>query len=160
MLPAGDGEDDMTAFPEAGADVHAAMLAIVAEQDAAWGAGDAEAFCARATPDIVFTNIVGMFSVGDGPFLEQHRRIFTTIYRGSKLRQTLANLALLRPDVVIVDTMTELSGYGALPPGAQPIDGALRTRLEQVIVRVDGRWSIAAFHNVPVNPAALAPPAR
>lgn len=148
----------MTALLEAGADVRTAILAILAAQDAAWAAGDAEAFCAQATPELVFTNVVGMFSVGLAPFVEQHRRIFATIYRGSVLKQTLAHLTLLRPDVAIVDTLTEVTGHGALPPGAQAIDGALRTRLEQVMVLTDGRWRIAAFHNVPVNPAALAPP--
>ena len=44
------------------------IAALVAAQDAAWNRGSAEAFAARALPDIVFTNIFGMFSVGKRHF--------------------------------------------------------------------------------------------
>ncbi len=139
----------------------AAIEAIVAEQDAAWRAGDAAAFSGRVADDVVFTNVVGMFAIGRAPFEEIHAHIFATFYKGSKLSQSIANIAWIRPDVAIVDTLTEVTGFGALPPGAEAIDGALRTRLEQVMVRNDGVWSVASFHNVPINPRALpgGPPA-
>ncbi len=99
-----------------------------------------------------------MFSVGRVPFEMQHERIFTTFYKGSTMRQTVAHIAFVRPDVAIVDTLTEVSGFGPLPP---PIarhvgDGVIRTRLEQVMVRERGRWQVAAFHNVPIDAAAAA----
>ena len=135
---------------------HAAILAILAAEDAAWAAGDAVAFAAHVTDEVVFTNVVGMFSVGRAPFIGQHNHIFTTFYRGSTLRQTVAHIALVRPDVAVVDTLTEVTGFGDLPAFFSPVDGALRTRLEQVMVRNDGRWQVAAFHNVEINAAAVA----
>ncbi len=137
---------------------HAAIRAILAAEEAAWAAGDAAAFSAAVTDDVVFTNVVGMFSVGRVPFEKQHEHIFTTFYRGSTMRQTVAHIAFVRPDVAIVDTMTEGSGFGDLPPAiaVHLIDGVIRTRLEQVMVKNDGEWRVAAFHNVPMNERALA----
>ncbi len=137
---------------------HAAILSLLAAEEAAWAAGDAAAFSADVTDDVVFTNVVGMFSVGRVPFEKQHERIFTTFYRGSTLRQTVAHIAFVRPDVAIVDTLSEVTGLGDLPPAiaAHVADGAIRTRLEQVMVHNEGRWQVAAFHNVPVDAAAVA----
>lgn len=135
-----------------------AIEVVLAQESQAWDRGDAEAFAAPVRPDVVFTNIVGLFSVGREPFLAQHRRIFATIYKGSTMSQTLSHLVFLRSDVAVVDTVTEVRRYQSLPHGMEPIDGALQTRLEQVMVREEGRWRIAAFHNVTVHPAALVDP--
>ena len=150
-----------SSMSEVNGDVRNAILKVIAEQDDAWNAGDAAGFAAAAGPDVVFTNIVGMFSVGHAPFLAQHEKIFSTIYKGSRLTQSLAHLVLVRPDVAIVDTLTEVRGYSHLPPGSEAIDGVLKTRLEQVMVLKDGRWQVASFHNVTINPAAAnGPPTR
>ena len=137
-------------------DSRAAIQKVIEAEDAAWKAGDAAAFCEAATPDVVFTNVVGMFSVGHAPMLAQHARIFSTIYQGSTLRQEITNLNMVRPDVAIVDTLTHVTGFKALPPGSEAVDGVLTTRLEQVMVMDGGRWRVASFHNVPVNPKAAA----
>ena len=88
--------------------------ALIAEQVDAWNRGDAAGFAARTLPDVVFTNIVGMFSVGRAPFVAQHQHIFSTIYRGSRLEQTIVQITLVRPDIAIVDTLTTLRGYATL----------------------------------------------
>lgn len=137
------------------ADIEAAILEVISSQDAAWCAGDAVAFGARVMPDVVFTNVVGMFSVGAEPFNAQHAHIFSTIYKGSRLSQQLIQVTMAAEDVAIVDTLTSVTGFSHLPPGAMAIDGALRTRLEQVLVRREGEWRVQSFHNVPVSPAAM-----
>ena len=136
---------------------HAAILAILVAEEAAWAADDAAAFSAVTTDEVIFTNVVGMFSVGRVPFHKQHEHIFAAFYRGTTMRQTVAHIALLRPDVAVVDTLAEVSGFGDLPPAiaAHVVDGAIRTRLEQVMVRNEGRWQVTAFHNVPINAAAV-----
>ena len=136
-------------------ETRAAIERVVAAQDAAWCAGDAAAFGASALPDVVFTNVVGMFSVGAVPFNAQHAHIFATMYRGSRLAQEVVHVTMVTDDVAIVDTLTAVTGYGELPPGAEAIDGALRTRIEQVMVRRDGDWRVQSFHNVPVHPVAM-----
>ncbi len=139
----------------------AAITALLADQCAAWDRGDAAGFAARTLDDVVFTNIVGMFSVGRAPFVAQHERIFATIYKASTNRQTIEHITMVRPDVAIVDSLAELRGFHALPPGAIATDGVLSARLEQVMVREADGWWVASFHNVAVNPAAHGgPPPR
>lgn len=138
---------------------HAEIRAVLDAQEAAWAAGNAYAFAAAVTDDVVFTNVVGMFSVGRAPFVGQHAHIFATFYRGSTMRQAVTNLIMVRPDVAVVDTLTELTGLPAdLPPpiAAHAAGGTINSRLEQVMVRNDGRWQVAAFHNVMVDAAAIA----
>ena len=135
--------------------------AVLQNQMAAWTAGDSEAFGADALDDVVFTNIVGMFVVGKVGFNRQHAHIFQTFYKGSVMRQTVQHIAFVRPDVAIVDTLTEVTGGGPFPPGFPKQDGPVRTRLEQVMVLNDDRWRVAAFHNVAIPPGApAAPPER
>lgn len=138
---------------EASPEDRASIAALIQQEDAAWKSGDAAAFAARVLPDVVFTNVVGMFSVGKPPFEAQHARIFATMYKGSSLNQTIVHTSFVRPDVAIVDTLAQVSGFHSLPPGSEAVNGVLRTRLEQVLVRNDGRWWVASFHNVPINPA-------
>lgn len=135
--------------------------AIVAAEDEAWNSGNADQFAARVLPDVAFTNVIGMFSVGKAPFLVQHQRIFSTIYKGSKNQQTIQHIMLVRSDVAIVDTLSVLTGARHAPPGVQLIDGAIHARLEQVLVRQPDGWWVASFHNVAVNPAVVSStPAR
>jgi uncharacterized protein (TIGR02246 family) len=134
-------------------DDRAAIEAILERQAVAWAAGDAEAFAADTLDGVVFTNIVGMFSVGRAPFVGQHAQIFSTIYKGSRLTQEMVAVTPVRPDVAIVDTLTRLVDALHRPPGIELIDGAVRTRLEQVMVKDGGAWKVASFHNVAVHPA-------
>ena len=139
------------------------IAALISAEDDAWNRGDAQGFSDKALPDVVFTNVVGLFSVGKAPFLAQHERIFATIYKGSALHQAIQQITMLTPNIAIVDTLASVTGATHAPPGVDLIDGAIRTRLEQVLVhRADG-WRVASFHNVAVNPATTAnatPPAK
>jgi uncharacterized protein (TIGR02246 family) len=128
------------------------LLGILDDEGAAWAKGDADAFAAHVRDDVVFTNIVGMFSVGKMPFVAQHKAIFATIYKQSLMRQFVQNINFVRSDTAIVDTITKLSGFHELPTGASAVDGALYTRLEQVMVKHNGTWQVASFHNVPIQP--------
>jgi len=141
-------------------EVRTAIEAVLADEVAAWNHGDATAFAAHTTDDVVFTNVVGMFSVGRAPFVAQHARIFATMYKGSTMSQAIEHIALVRPDVAIVETLTSVSNVVAAPPGAESTDGVFHARLEQVMVRDGGHWSVASFHNVLVNAKAIAAAAR
>ena len=140
----------------------AAISAVLADEETAWAQGNAAAYSAHVSDTVIFTNIVGMFAVGRPAFEAQHARIFATIYKGSSLHQTIEHVALLRPDVAVVDVVAAVSGFASLPPGVSATDGVLRARLEQVMVRENGRWQVAAYHNVAINAAALGggPPPR
>ncbi len=139
--------------PAVGNDADKAAIArILDAEGAAWAKGDAQAFAASATPGIVFTNIVGMFSVGKAPFVAQHAHIFATIYKGSVMRQAIEDLTFIDPTTAIVSTVSKLTGVAQFPPGVVPVDGVLYTRLQQVMIRRPGGWQVAAFHNVVIQP--------
>lgn len=124
----------------------------------AWNQGDAAAYAEAASEEIWFTNILGQTRTGRREFLERHAEIFAGIFRGSRLEQETMRLRLLAPDVAMVESAVRLTGFRALPPGIAPApDGALHTRLLQVLVRQEGRWRVAAYHNVAVSPAAQRP---
>jgi uncharacterized protein (TIGR02246 family) len=144
------------------ADDTQAIRAILDEQELAWNAGDAAAFSRATTAGVVFTNVVGLFSIGRPGFEGQHRHIFATFYKGSTLTQVVENITFVRPDVAIVNTLTQVTGFGDMPHAIRAQDGVLKTRLEQVMVKSDAGWTVAAFHNVIVDPdaAAAAPPGR
>ncbi len=86
------------------------IAALIAAEDQAWNQGSAERFAARALPDEVFTNVVGMFSVGKAPFVAQHELIFSTIHKGSKSHQEIQHITFVKPDVAIVDTLAVVEG--------------------------------------------------
>jgi len=124
----------------------------------AWNQGDAAAYTEAASEEIWFTNILGQTRTGRREFLERHAEIFTGIFRGSRLEQETMRLQMLAPDVAMVESAVRLTGFRALPPGIAPAqDGALHTRLLQVLVRQEGQWRVAAYHNVAVSPAAQRP---
>lgn len=135
-----------------------AIADLIRAEDEAWSRGDAAGFSCRVLPDCVFTNIFGQVFVGHDAFEAQHAFIFSTIYRGSRVDQTISHLRFIRPDVGIADTEAVLSGVAHLPPGMHSPDGALRTKLLQVFVLERGEWWITAFHNVDVK-APPGPPA-
>lgn len=133
----------------------AAIRAVLADEDAAWATGDGEAYAAHAAAGILVTTIMGQVYEGRDVFATQHQRLFASIFRGSRLTQAVERLRAIGPDVVLVETLAELSGATALPPSATAINGVLRTRLLQVMVREAEGWRVAAYHNVACHPSAL-----
>lgn len=144
-----------SAIPAAAAEPtkdEASIIRILDDEGSAWLRGDAVAFAANVSPDLIFVNTVGMFSIGKEAFTDQHRLIFATIYKGSEMRQFVQKITFIGRGAAIVDTVTKLSGIQQLPTGAQAVDGSLYTRLEQIMVKDGAKWTVSSFHNVPIQP--------
>ena len=125
---------------------------ILEQEQAAWNAGDAEAYSRAFHPEGSFTNIVGDTQFGHEIFMERHAAIFQTIFRGSRLSLIVRRISFPVPGTAIVDTDAAVEGYQDLPPGVVPSsDGVLRTRLLQVMVKENEAWWVAAYHNVDVK---------
>jgi uncharacterized protein (TIGR02246 family) len=125
---------------------------IIAEQVAAWNAGDAKAFSASFAENGSFTNIRGSVFYGHRAFEDRHVEIFRTFFKGSKLAMSPTKIRFVRTDVAIVDIATELSVLSGAPPGVTPAsDGRIRTRLQEVFVKNAGEWRIESYHNVDVK---------
>ena len=144
----------LAAAPSAaeGGEDEAAIRAIVGEQETAWNAGDGAAYARRMSPDVSFTNLFGMVMYGAPDFIERHRAILATFYKGTLKHHTIRSIRFVTPDVAIVDIDNEVRGVTAMPPGiAVPADGIVRTQLMEVFVRHAGDWQVEAYHNVDVK---------
>ncbi|MEP6549175.1 MAG: SgcJ/EcaC family oxidoreductase [Gammaproteobacteria bacterium] len=136
----------------------AAIEAIVESQRQAWNRGDANAFSEAFMSDGCFVNIFGALSYGREPFEAQHAKIFSTVYKGSSVTLPIRRSHFLRPDVAIVDIDAELITHRAPPPGLRTeADGIIRTRLQEILVKENGAWMVASFHNVDIKPGVPPP---
>jgi uncharacterized protein (TIGR02246 family) len=127
----------------------AALDATLSKLVAAWNAGDLEAYASPFTDDAVYVTYFGRKLFGRGGIAEGHRRVFASAYRGSRLLNQQASYRFLRPDVVVAVQ----DGGVETAPGVSP-DEDRRNTLTYVLVKNDGEWRIASFHNARVsNPA-------
>jgi uncharacterized protein (TIGR02246 family) len=130
-----------------------AITAVVESQAEAWNRGDAEAFARNYAEDGSFTNIIGQQLYGKAPFIAQHARIFSTIYKGSHNTFAIGKIHFVRADVAVVDIDGTLTGAKRTPPGIKADDdGAIHVKLQEVMSKEKGSWLIEAFHNVVVTP--------
>jgi len=125
---------------------------IIQEETAAWNRGDAVLYSRHFAEDGVFTNILGQFFIGHDAFLRQHEFIFKGPYHGTTVQLDIISLKFLRPDVVIIHTLSSVTGFEKLAPGlGTDSKGRLRTRLMQVFLKRNGQWAIADYHNIDVK---------
>jgi uncharacterized protein (TIGR02246 family) len=133
----------------------AAIRKIVADQVAAWNAGDGAAYAGHLAPEAAFTNLFGMVMYGAPAFAKRHSEILSTFYKGTTKHHAIRRIRFVTPDVAIVDIDNEVRGVKSMPAGITvPSDGVVKTQLMEVFVRRGGRWLIEAYHNVEVKPSA------
>jgi uncharacterized protein (TIGR02246 family) len=131
----------------------AAIRAIVADQAAAWNAGDGEAYARNLAPECSFTNVFGMVLYGRPAFIQRHSEILATFYKGTTKKHAVRRIRFVTPDVALVDIDNEVHGVKAMPAGiVVPPDGVIKTQLMEVFVRRQQRWWIEAYHNVDTKP--------
>ena len=118
-----------------------AIEAIVASLEAAWNAGDADAFAAPFADDADFVNIRAEHHRGRVAVAAGHRAILSTIYAGSTNHYTIEEARLLDANVALVHVEAVLDA----PSG--PMAGRNRALFSLVLVRGALAWQIAAFHN-------------
>jgi uncharacterized protein (TIGR02246 family) len=127
---------------------------IIADQAAAWDAGDAIRYAKRVSPDVSFTNLFGMVMYGGPAFVSRHSQILATFYKGTTKTHIVRRIRFVTPDAAIVDIDNEVHGVTAMPAGiVVPADGVVRTQLMEVFFRRDGEWWIEAYHNVDLKPS-------
>lgn len=133
----------------------AAIREIVADQAAAWNAGDGARYARHVSPGVSFTNLFGMVMYGAPSFTTRHSEILATFYKGTTKHHGIRRVRFITPDVAIVDIDNEVRGVKVMPAGiAVPADGVVKTQLMEVFVRRDGAWWVEAYHNVDVKPGA------
>jgi uncharacterized protein (TIGR02246 family) len=128
----------------------AAVRAVVAAVEAAWNAHDGAAFAAPFAADADYVVVNGMYVKGREAIAQGHTQIFTTVYKESRNAATVKGVRFLRPDVAVVHIEWNLE----VRPGADKA----RAMNTMVMTKEGGRWSIAAFHNTPVQQQGGPPP--
>lgn len=130
-----------------------AIRAIVADQAAAWNAGDGRRYASHLAPDASFTNLFGMVMYGAPAFEARHSEILSTFYKGTTKRHVIRRIRFVTADVAIVDIDNEVHGVRSMPGGIiVPKDGVVKTQLMEVFVRRGSQWWIEAYHNVDLKP--------
>jgi uncharacterized protein (TIGR02246 family) len=122
-------------------DEAAALERIVRLIEAAWNAGDGEAFAAPFAQDADFVTIRGEHFRGRPAIGAGHAAIFRTVYAGSTNQLTLEAARLLRPDVALVRVHAMVDA----PQGS--LAGRHAARFTLVLTKQRGGWEIAALHN-------------
>jgi uncharacterized protein (TIGR02246 family) len=117
----------------------APIRAIIAEQEAAWNAGDGQAYARHLAPDASFTNLFGMVMYGAQAFAKRHSEILATFYKGTTKQHSIRRIRFVTADVAVVDIDNEVRGVRAMPGGiVVPLDGVIKTQLMEVFVRHKG----------------------
>jgi uncharacterized protein (TIGR02246 family) len=130
-----------------GAADRAAIETLVASLDAAWNAGDGEAFAAPFAADADFVNIRGEHHQGRAAIAAGHAAILRTIYAGSTNRYTVKTARPLDAVVALVHVNAVLD----VPSG--PLAGRHAALFSMVLMRTGTAWQIASFHNTLQPPA-------
>jgi uncharacterized protein (TIGR02246 family) len=131
---------------------HAALDQVVRRLEAAWNAGDGEAFSAPFAEDADFVNIRGEHFSGRATIGAGHAAIFRTVYAGSANQMTLEAARLLRPEVALARVSSVLD----VPRG--PLAGRHSARFTLVLTKERSGWEIATLHNTLEAPPASGSP--
>jgi uncharacterized protein (TIGR02246 family) len=124
----------------------AALKQIVQQVQDGWNAHDGRAFAAPFATDADYVIVNGMKIKGREEIEKGHTQIFTTIYKDSHNVGTVKSVRFLRPDVAVVHVEWNLEfSMGGEKRKAQAIN-------TMILTKDNGKWSIAAFHNTPVQP--------
>ena len=118
---------------------------LLSHLETAWNSADASKFAAEFTEDADFVNIRGDYISGRQAIVQGHADIWGGIYAGSTVRYRLSHLRALRPGVLLAHLEAALH----VPVG--PMAGDILAIPSMVLVREDGAWRIAAFHNTTRN---------
>lgn len=124
----------------------ASLRQIVQQVQDAWNAHDGKAFAAPFATDADYVVVNGMKIKGREDIEKGHTQIFTTIYKDSHNVGTVKSVRFLRPDVAVVHVEWNLEWSMG---GEKRKNTAMNT---MILTKDGGKWSIAAFHNTPVQP--------
>jgi uncharacterized protein (TIGR02246 family) len=129
------------------------LTRLLEKQQHAWNAGDGSAWSADFTEDADFVNILGQLFAGRAAIAERHRRILAGPFSGSQCEVKVRRISALAANVLVIETIHEVRGFLALPPGVRATSvGLLQTRMKYLAVRYNHRWQFVAAQNTAISP--------
>jgi uncharacterized protein (TIGR02246 family) len=118
-----------------------AVRAIPQQMADGWNAGSGKGFAAPFALNADYVVVNGMHIKGHPAIEAGHQQIFDTIYKGSKNEATVVGVRFLRPDVALLHTRWKLKVGGEEANAISTI----------VATKENGKWTVAAFQNTPVQ---------
>ena len=130
----------------AGSDVgRQSVLDVLARLYQAWEAGDAEAFVADYTEDASVIQS-GVYEKDRAEIRTNMAAAFAGPLKGSRVAARPVDVRFLAGDTAIV-----VSEDGIIFPGQDTVASERLVRATWVLVRGDGAWRIASYHNSPAS---------
>jgi uncharacterized protein (TIGR02246 family) len=144
----------MTASGRSAASPHAAdeeaIVGLTRHLADTWTRHDAEAYASVFTPDSDYIAFDGTHLKGREANARHHARLFDSVLRGSRMVYENVAVRFLTADVAVMHGMGTV-----LLPWQREVTPGRRSLQTYVVVRQEGAWRIAAFHNVRVRPMRL-----
>ncbi len=126
---------------------------IIRQQEAAWNAGDGLAWASAFTDGADYVNVQGDVFQGREEIARQHVFILGGPYKGSHLRIRIRKITEPAPNVAVIETEYDLTGFNVLAPGIAPTaPGVLRSRMKYVALKQGEQWSFIAAQNTAILP--------
>jgi uncharacterized protein (TIGR02246 family) len=124
-----------------------AIRHIVQQVQDGWNAHDGKAFAAPFAEDADYVIVNGVHIKGRTTIETGHTAIFTSIYKDSQNTGTIKSIRfpLTGMAIVHIEWNLEFRVGGELKKGH-----AMNT---MVMIKDQGKWSITAFHNTPIQPS-------
>lgn len=126
----------------------AAIGQIVKQMEDGWNAGDGKAFAAPFAMDADYVIVNGLQIKGRDEIEKGHTQIFSTVYKGSRNAGTVKSIRFLRSDVAVAHVEWNLRYM----TNGEEHRGNARNTL--ILTKENGKWSIAAFQNTPIQSLA------
>lgn len=112
-----------------------------------WDRNDAHAYAANFTEDSDYIAFDGSHWRGRKANADNHDDLFRTFLKGSRLSGVIKDLQFLSPEIAV------MHGEGAvLLRGQTQIQPSRRSIQTYVLVKRNGDWQVAAFHNTRIRP--------
>lgn len=138
--------------PQDAAQDEAAIRAAIKSVEDAWNAHDGKAFAAPFAADADYVVVNGAHIKGREAIEQGHTQIFSTIYKDSRNAAAVRSVRFIRPDVAVAHVEWNLEFRAG---GETRKARAINT---MIFTKENGRWSIAAFQNTPVQTQGGPPP--
>jgi uncharacterized protein (TIGR02246 family) len=122
-----------------------AVLDVLARVYQAWEAGDAETFVAEYTDDASVVQ-PGVYKKNRDEIRTTMAAAFAGPLSGSRVAAHPVNVRFLADDMAVV-----VSEDGIIFPGQDAVAREGLVRATWVLVRLDGGWRIASYHNSPAS---------
>ncbi|WP_017926386.1 SgcJ/EcaC family oxidoreductase [Thioalkalivibrio sp. HL-Eb18] len=127
---------------------------ILEAKEAAWEAGDGEAWARDYQDDAGLINLFGMRFDDRETNAKRHSEVFQGPFAGTSLDVDVQDIAMLNEDLAFAEAVLRVSDIEAMPAGLPDRgDDVLYTRMSFLLERDDHHgWQIRFGHNTVVHP--------